>query len=459
MKNNKNKLVFILICAVYILCVLLIPAINYLRNLTGDYNFPPLVKEVRYPTLLLFLVFFIAYGFYLKFRSKYFPNTNWTLYGALVLFLGIFACTIYPIFSIDLYEFIMRGRIWSLYKVNPYLHPPSDFKNDLFYSIIFWKFQPMAYGPVWTWLLWLPTKLAGNSVFLNQFFMKLVLFIVYLLSAQQVYRLAKLFELKNPIVYCEAFLLNPFMVVSILVDGHNDIVMTFFLLWSLVELKKGRDLLSLALLVLSVLTKYVTAVFVPLYVLYYWFKYKGISKKSFFALKATALSLIVAALVFKPFWAGLQTFQGITSVGKSFHDNTITYLIFKAISLFARGLPDNVFMSVSQFTFVLFYIIILIAFSRTSRGVKDVNKAVVLTFGAYFALGSFQFGSWYLVWIVPFILFTGFPMAFLLQALVSFAALISFWKRISLLLVAAMIVYFVLYFIYNRSRKIKPEAI
>lgn len=451
MIQDNKKRIFFIICCTYILCILLLPAIHYLRYISGDHNYPPLVREVRYPVLLLFSVFFAAYWFYIKFRAQYFPGTKWPLYIALLIFLGLYTCSTYPVFSIDLYEFISRGRIWSVYNANPYFHAPSEFPKDMFYNIIFWKTQPTIYGPLWAWLTWLPTKLAGDSIFFNQFAMKLVLFIFYILSGMQIYKLARSFGYAKPIVWTELFLLNPFIIISVLMDGHNDIVMVFFILASLVQLKEGRDLAGVLFLILSALAKYITIIFLPLYALYFYFKYKGVRQKADFAIKAGLVSALAVIVIFSPFWQGMKTLGPLIAARASFHDNTVTYGIYSLFAAVFPSLSMSTFMALSQYVFMAFYAIMLLLFLRSRRRPQDLISFIVIIFIGYFCLDSFQFGCWYIVWLVPFIILSEFPLAGFMQLLVSFAALISFWKRISYLLIAAACVYGIVYFMREKT--------
>lgn len=228
MKLDAGKKTFLIFALIYIGCILLLPAINYLRFITGDGNYPPLTRLVRYPLLLYFVVFFTVYALFVHFIRRIETGVNLRMFLIITIALGFYLCAMKPVFSIDLFEYISRGRIMSVYGSNPYLVPPSNYPNDLFYPIIFWKFQPTIYGPLWSWLAYLPTKLAGNNVFMNVFLMKTEFLAFFLLAGFQVFRLSQALGLKRPWLYAELFLFNPYLIIMSLVDGHNDIVMMFF---------------------------------------------------------------------------------------------------------------------------------------------------------------------------------------------------------------------------------------
>lgn len=451
MKIDK-KYIFILACLFYLICVLVVPFINYLRFISADNNYPPLTKFVRFPTLLFFVAFFFIYWFYIKLRCRGFGGTG-RGYWLLVCLGGLYLCAVGPIFSIDLYEFIFRGRIMSIYGANPYITPPSSFPNDIFYPIIFWKFQPTIYGPLWSWLVYLPTKFAQNSVFLNVFLVKAMLFLFYLLSGFQIYRLAKALEVKNPQVYSEMFLFNPYFIMMSLVDGHNDIVLLSLLLWSLVELVRGRDVSALALLALSALAKYISVILVPIYLAVILSRDRFLRKKLTDILKGAVISLSLLFIVFAPFWTGFKTFAALLDITASFHDNTVSHLIFRLISKIMPALEPSLFITLAKSVFFILLFLIAYWVLKKADDKKRLMAAIFYSFAAFLCLGSFQFGQWYLVWIAPFALFLNIRFNLLIYLLVTLAALISFWKRFPYLMIVFSFIYLSAVYTYNRYPK------
>ena len=88
------------------------------------------------PYLYRWTFIFFGYWLYLKVQEHLQARQRIIFYIIALLFIGIYVFSIYPIYSIDLYEYIIRGRIVSIYHSNPYINPPDNFKHDYYYNII-----------------------------------------------------------------------------------------------------------------------------------------------------------------------------------------------------------------------------------------------------------------------------------------------------------------------------------
>lgn len=451
--------VFLICFFLYVACILLLPGINQLRLIAGDNNYPPLTKFVRYQTLLLFGVFFAAYGTYIHLRRRFSIHTNWLLYGSLTFVLGFYLCAMKPIFSIDLFEYIFRGRIASIYNANPYIIPPSNYPNDIFYPIIFWKFQPTIYGPLWSWLVYLPTKLAQNSIFVNVFLMKALLFVFHLLSAHQIFRLAKLLRLKQPVIIAELFLLNPYLITMTLIDGHNDILLLFFLLWSLVKLMQKKDSMALTLLTVATLAKYITIILFPIFLIVIIYRREALRKKVFSLLGGGILSVLAVCITFWPFCNGKNIFKPLLEITASFTDNTISHLIYRISHLIIPGLSENIFITSAKATFFVILVFIFLRLLKNHAKQKATVSAVFYSLAAFLIIGSFQFGQWYLLWVAPFVLFLNIRFNLLIYMLLTFCALVSFWKRFPYLLIFSTALYFLILFIYYKKPKFRNAIV
>lgn len=442
--NRQGTLTF-LSALVFISGFLLIPAINYLRLSSGDLNYPPLLNTVRYPALIIFSMLFIGYYSYIKISQHVLFKFNTISIGS-IFCLGIFLSSIYPFLSIDLYEYIARGRILSIYHANPYLHPPSEFPGDVYYKVIFWKYQPMIYGPVWAYCVSLVTFFTGNSIFFTQFLIKFILFIAHLLTAFFLYRLAKELKAGEPYFAALAYLLNPFVLMMSAVEGHLDPVMMLFLIASLYFLFRNSFYPAFLLLSLSVLTKYLPIILCPFYFVYMYSCFS--SKREF--LKKSAASIIISAFVcvvfYLPLWGGLNTFSAFKVVGTGFDTNSFPYIIYRLLSLFIRDLPKDLFRYALYSVFAIFYLAVFFWFLSQEDKKRRLVDSILCIFSAYILFASFQLGAWYFLWLIPFLLISRIPFKYELSVLLSFAALISFWKRITFLIIAAVLAYLCLVF-------------
>ena len=89
--------------------------------------------------------------------------------GGLVLLLGfplLFAALllfVYPTTSIDIYDYLFRGRMLVRYGANTFTQVPSDFKSDPLFWFTAWRRAVTAYGPLWEGMSWLAARLAGEA--------------------------------------------------------------------------------------------------------------------------------------------------------------------------------------------------------------------------------------------------------------------------------------------------------
>jgi hypothetical protein len=84
------------------------------------------------------------------------------LIGFPVLFV-LLLLLVYPTTSIDLYDYLFRGRMLARYEANTFVLVPRDFKDDPFLSYVAWKRAVTAYGPLWEGMSWLTARLAGEA--------------------------------------------------------------------------------------------------------------------------------------------------------------------------------------------------------------------------------------------------------------------------------------------------------
>jgi hypothetical protein len=433
---------------------LLFPGISYVRWLLNDYNYPPLTSTVRYTAIAIFAVSFIFYFLFLRRERSRSANLKFFQYFILFFFSGIFLSCIYPIFSIDLFEYIIRGRILGVYGANPYIHAPVNFPQDVLYDIVFWKGQPMIYGPVWAYLVTAASIVAKESIFFSQFFVKLILLVFHIVLTYSIFVISGDVGVEDRKVITLSYLFNPYVLVMVLVDGHMDTVMMCFLMLSVWTLYRKNNYLSFFFLVLSILTKYFTVIFVPFYLVYIWDQRKNNVTYirtifvSFVLMSATAIAL------YGPLWGGLETFAALRIVGTGFDTNTFPYVTYSLMTFFLVDISEKFFRYMSYLSFIMVYLYIFVSFVRSDNKRKFILSSMFWIFAAYILLASFQLGAWYFMWIIPFLLLMDIPSKHILSGMISFAALISFWKRVSFLMIAVLFLYAIIVMVKKNRRKL-----
>jgi hypothetical protein len=88
-----------------------------------------------------------------------------TLFVALVGFPLIFLALltlVYPTTSVDLYDYMFRGRMLAHYQANTFVQVPLEFNTDPLFWYVAWRKAVTAYGPLWEGMSWLTARLAGE---------------------------------------------------------------------------------------------------------------------------------------------------------------------------------------------------------------------------------------------------------------------------------------------------------
>ena len=206
-----------------------------------------------------------------------------------------------PNFSGDLYSYILYARVSSIYHANPYAVPPATFGSDPFLQFAdpSWSQVITSYGPVWTYLSSIWQRLAGEEVVRNLLAFRVLLLGFNLANVALIW---KILGRLNPTYLVTGILFyawNPIVVLK--GQGHLDTVMVFFILLSVYLYVIDREWLGLIAITLSVLTKFITA---PLLVVYLLFLWRRGSFRSMLIGAGLAGALVV--LAFLPFWDGWE---------------------------------------------------------------------------------------------------------------------------------------------------------
>lgn len=213
----------------------------------------------------------------------------------------------YPIDAADIFDNIMHGRMIWLYGANPFLQTASRYAQDPFYRYMAWKYAPSAYGPLWEMMASGASALAGDGVIANVLTFKLLpaaflggslawIAIILRRMAPQRALAGVLLLGWNPVVLYETF-----------GNGHNDMVMVFWILAAACALVYKRYTLATLALVVGALVKFIPILFIPLVV---WLALRDQpdrrARLRFLILSAAVGSMLII-LAYVPFWHGLAT--------------------------------------------------------------------------------------------------------------------------------------------------------
>ncbi len=366
--------------------------------------------EKIYPDLLsrkeLLYSFFIlsSFGFlFLLLKNVKIFESRKTL-KIIIFFLIIFSLTLLfsaPIGPGDIYNYIFRAKIFTYYNQNPFLTAPANFPNDGLSQYI----SPLAlsvpsiYGPLWMSLSLPLAKISGHNIFLGITLFKIFAIIFNFSCLFLIYKIVKLLNFKNRNLAILLYAWNPLILFEIINDGHNDIVMIFFILLSICFLLKEKYYFIMPALILAILIKYIAIIILPFIFLFLIKKEKDRIK--FIIINSiTVLSIIV--LSYAPFWHGWQTLKGVLFQGGLINQNHLSLFPF-LVSIFS---DEALIIKISSYLiFALFYLYLL--FFKFPKDNKNLIRSVFFIFTGYVFIASVWLQPWYFVWIIPLAIISG----------------------------------------------------
>ncbi len=166
----------------------------------------------------------------------------------------------YPFLSKDLFTYLFSAKMVLTYRVNPFVVPPMNFfSTDVWVGLAHNIEFPYAYGPVSLLFSLIPMLLfSGKRFILNFLGYKLINAALFYLTGVLFYRLnnrdKKIFSL---------WFFNPFLVVELLINAHNDLLMISLFVVAIYYLYKRKRLKAWLAFVASVLTKYASLIALP----------------------------------------------------------------------------------------------------------------------------------------------------------------------------------------------------
>lgn len=312
--------------------------------------------------------------------------------------------------SSDLYAYIAYAEI-SHYS-NPYLAGPVSLNGDnpILHGIWErWLPYPAPYGPLWMLL----TK--GIGALRASLVAQLLLFKI--LSAVAFAATIAILQRWRASVLTTVIILNPIFVIEYVGDGHNDSVFILFLVASLVTI--GKPMLSGMWLALSMATKHVSLILSPL-VLAAYIRMREYRQAAFLS-STMALTLVI---IYKLFWVGMQTFDGVRSMGLYFFGVPLFFPQKIFIALLLRFQPTltnlEAFRIAAILGVIIFVVILCILIWKVWRGKISLNLGVFLCLSAFILFGLQWVQPWYLTWLLVLAAFLTHKQGLRTMIIVSF---------------------------------------
>ena len=276
------------------------------REVLGLPYHPVSEETFRVWNLSLLLGLFVSYGIALITARE---SLNWRVVFIFSAPIGIAASLIPPFYATDIFYYSITGEITGVYQENPYFKIPGEFSHSIFFPFNYWVDITSPYGPLWT-------SLSGWVVYLSQahLFWTPMLFKVINLAALWgcaaiIQRIWHFLRPQQAIWGTILFLWNPLVLLDSIANGHNDVLMAFFLLLGALFLLKDRGLASFTFLLLTVWIKYLPT---PIAAWTFLVKLRPGSKGRLYTIVSYAgVFAVLAVIVWLPHWHGLETLTSL----------------------------------------------------------------------------------------------------------------------------------------------------
>ena len=409
-KETINKILPYL--AIIISIILCIPSIIYLiNNKTVDgFNsyYTYTLKEYSGKTagildgiivIGLIMLFSIVYILIIKNCNEIFKCKRNVM--VFIIIVSFIFTIILPFLSSDIYYYIGDSWISSKYGENPYYTSVTDLQSngisdEILRNTGYWANTTSVYGPIWNSIARILSYLSFGNITLALYIYKFVSLLIHVLNCYLIYKITNR-SIKHIILYG----LNPLVLIELLSNVHNDLYLIMFILLSLYfMLQKKSKFFSIIFLAFSIAIKYSTILIVPFILLYMYKDEKTI--KRFLYCFLSGISIIgIVVLLYLPYYRDFTIFTNMLVQGER-HSQSLMLFI-------SQNNKNNLFFNFIEkykiIIFAIFYLCIIIPelFNKRITIIQILTKynLVMLVF-IFIVLTNFQ--KWYLVWLLPTII-------------------------------------------------------
>jgi alpha-1,6-mannosyltransferase len=307
----------------------------------------------------------------------------------------------YPATAVDVFGYIAHGRMLAEHHMNPFVTPPNAYPSDSILPFLAFPGEPSQYGPGWVLLGYLQAFIGRGDLLAEVLFYKVVAAVAHLGSAAVIVSIGRRLG-ANP---CQAlaggylFLWNPLLLWEMVGNAHNDGLMMLGALLAVWLLLRRANVLVMPALALGALVKLPAAVLSPLFLI-------ALARRSkAAAVESLALAAVLVALVYRPFWEGVETLTALRRT-ELFTASLGSVLRLAGEPWLGQVTSTTVARAVSLGAFVL-VVAVCIGFTLRVRDAQRLLTLAYITMLAAVLLATTWFQAWYVVW--PFALAAAIP--------------------------------------------------
>ena len=359
---------------------------------------------------LNFIAFIVSFGLLtfvyfqlIKYREEVFKNIKQIMIFTAIV--AILFAIIIPVTSSDVYSYIASGWIDSHYGENPYYIATNQITNaseegardEMFFKVArCWREEPVVYGPAWIIICKGLTLLSFGDINIALISFKIASVLALMACTLLIYKIT------NKKLFTTLFALNPLVLFETIANVHNDIFLVLFVLLSLYMVVKKKNLfVGVLFLAIATAIKYLSILLLP-FLLLYALKEEKIAKR----IQKSILYFIeyVACIVafYLIYARDLEVLAGIF-VQQSKYSRSI----FLGLWYLFNGKEEVLLILKNLFLliFIVAYgsVILKLYFTKDLKITKLMQKYQVFLLIFTLVLIT-NFNSWYLLWLLPTIM-------------------------------------------------------
>ncbi len=394
----------------------------------------------RFETVPLFALYGFLFGVYLWLYRNFEDNQFRTLLLWSVLFRVSLLFGI-PNLSDDVFRFIWDGRLLAQ-GINPFAHLPSEYLESGFPAgldqELYLKLNSAdyytIYPPVAQLTFWIGTVIFPNSILGSAIVMKLFLLLAEIGNLILMPKLLEAYRLPRKHLFLYA--LNPLVIIELTGNLHAEGLMLFFILFSAWLLLRGKSVFSAASFGLSVATKLVPVIFLPL------FLRRDMLKKVlvYYLLIGVSIGLIFTPLLSKDLIEGLGS--SFSLYFQKFEFNASVYYVVREIGYWVKGYniiaTSGKYMAASAILAILLFVLL------ESPNKKNFLESSMWVLFIYLLFAT-TLHPWYIITLIGFSVFSSyrFPVVWSLTIFLTYSGytLTGFSENLYLVTLEYLIVF------------------
>jgi len=418
-------------------------------------------------TVALFLLYGLAYSLC---RGQ--DNRRlWVIVMSGGLLFAIVTVFVFPISSLDIYDYIARGRITGIHGGNPYVRPSGDYAFDPFMGYAAWQWATSPYGPLWETLVGILARLAGNRLLPNLLVFKGLALAGYVASVLLIAAILRRTAPERALAGTLLFAWNPLVILELLSNAHNDALVVALLLGAFWILSRYLDQtgdagprvprpderfwkqvcggVALILVGAAVLVKLIPLLFLPPFLLFLLADEKGWWRRIGVGLLLLIPVLLLAIEYYRIFWQWPEVLHTVLRQATMFR-MSIPSATKEALQQYVGETRAQVLVRPFLAVFALAYLIVLGRVAHAlkmlprqgflakvsrflfGRGQVEGKRSWDVLVGAslsifllYLLLGNFWFWPWYLILPIALLALAGDERLFLPLLLAACAGEVS----------------------------------